>query len=231
MKKKTKKKIKKKQPNNKLSKLRVGERKNEGGHQKTKILVAGDVHGDTGLIKKLAQKAKKQNVDLVILSGDFTFFHEHPKNIIGPFTKIKKQVLLVHGNHENLETLDFLSQAYSNAKNLHGYSFKKNNVGIFGAGGAIGFNITEKDMFATLKKAHKKVKDSEKKVMVTHMHPQGSKSEFSGFKGSKAVKKAIKEFKPDLHVHCHIHEAEGMKEKIGKTKVMNIGRRGKILEI
>ena len=199
--------------------------------EKTKILVAGDIHGDTGLIKKLAQKAKKQNVDLVIFTGDFTFFHNHPKNLIGPFAKIKKPVLLIHGNHENFETSDFLSQLYSNAKNLHGYSFIKNNVGIFGAGGAIDFNITEKEMFNTLEKAHKKVKDSKKKIMVTHMHPKGSKSEFSGFEGSAAVRKAIKEFKPDLHIHCHIHEAEGVEEKIGKTKVMNIGRRGRILEV
>ena len=29
--------------------------------KKTKILAAGDVHGDTGLVKKLAKKAEKED--------------------------------------------------------------------------------------------------------------------------------------------------------------------------
>ena len=28
---------------------------------KTKILAAGDIHGDTGLVKRLAERAKKEN--------------------------------------------------------------------------------------------------------------------------------------------------------------------------
>ena len=30
--------------------------------KKTKILAIGDIHGDTGLVKKLAEKAKKENI-------------------------------------------------------------------------------------------------------------------------------------------------------------------------
>lgn len=29
----------------------------------------------------------------------------------------------------------------------------------------------------------------------------------------------------------HIHEAEGLSEKIGKTKVFNVGKKGKVIEI
>jgi Icc-related predicted phosphoesterase len=63
------------------------------------------------------------------------------------------------------------------------------------------------------------------------MHPRGSKAEFSGVPGSKAVRKAIKEFKPDVLISAHIHEAAGMEEKIGKTKVINVSRKEKIFEI
>jgi len=76
-----------------------------------------------------------------------------------------------------------------------------------------------------------KIKDLEKKIMVSHMHAAGTKSEFSGFKGSEALRHAIKEFKPDLFISGHIHEAEGIEEKIGKTKVISVGRRGRIIEI
>ena len=108
------------------------------GKEKTKILAAGDIHGDRGLVKKLAKKAKKENVDLIILAGDLAFWDDETKGLIGPFAKLKKPVLLLHGNHESLATIDFLSEMYSpEAKNLHGYSFlTKNKIGIFGAGGS-----------------------------------------------------------------------------------------------
>ena len=67
--------------------------------------------------------------------------------------------------------------------------------------------------------------------MITHIHPKGSKSEFSGFEGSKAVRKAIEKFQPDIAIFSHIHEAAGVEEKIGKTKVINVSRKEKIFEI
>ena len=200
--------------------------------KKIKILAVGDIHGDTGLVKKLAQKAKKENVDLVILAGDLTFLEQSTKNIIGPFTKAKKQVLIIPGNHESPATIDFLTKMYPNAKNIHGYSFVKNSLGIFGAGGGDVINVTpDKEIFELLKKSHEKIKNLKRKIMVTHMHPRGSKSEFSGFSGSLAVKKAIKEFHPDILISGHIHEAAGIEEKIGKTKVINVSRKAKIFEI
>ena len=200
--------------------------------KKTKILAVGDVHGDTGLVKKLAEKAKKEEVDVVILAGDLTFVEQSVKNLIGPFIKAKKQVLLIPGNHESNATINFLAGMYPNTKNIHGYSIKRGDLGIFGAGGGDIINITpDKEIFRALKQGHEKIKDSKKKVMVTHMHPKGSKAEFSGFEGSKAVRKAIKEFRPDVLISAHIHEASGIEEKIGNTKVINVSRKEKIFEI
>lgn len=201
--------------------------------KKTKILAIGDLHGDTGLAKKLAEKARKENVDLVIIAGDITQFEQSTKNLIGPFVKEKKPVLLIHGNHEALATVDFLSQLYPSTKNLHGYSFSSGDVGIFGAGGAdFGISpMSETSFFKTLKKAHEGVKDKKTKIMVTHMHPYKSKAEFSGFRGSKGIRKAVETFKPDILISGHIHEAEGIEDKIGKTRVINVGKKGKIIEI
>ena len=200
--------------------------------KKTKILAVGDIHGDTGLVKKLAEKAKKENVDVVILAGDLTFAEHSVKNLIGPFIKAKKQVLLIPGNHESNATINFLAGMYPNTKNIHGYSIKKGDLGIFGAGGGDVINFTpDKEIFKALKQGHEKIKDSKKKVMVTHMHAKGSKAEFSGFEGSEAVRKAIKEFKPDILISAHIHEAAGIEEKIEGTKVINVGRKAKIFEI
>jgi Icc-related predicted phosphoesterase len=201
--------------------------------KKTRIFAVADLHGDSRLAKKLALKAKKEKVDLIILAGDLTLAETSFKNIVGYFSAIKKPVLIVHGNHESNSLIDFLEQKYTGAKNLHGSSFKHKNIGFFGVGGAdIGLDVLEdSDLFKILSRAHRKIKDSPKKIMVTHMHPRGSKSEFSGFKGSKAISKAIYKFNPDFLITAHIHEAGGIEEKINNTKVINVSRKEKIFEI
>ena len=201
---------------------------------KLRILAAGDIHGDTGLAKKLAEQAKKEKADLVVLCGDLTYAESSTNNIIGPFKKLHEKVLLIPGNHETIATADFLAELYG-VKNIHGYSVKYGDVGIFGAGGAnIGlFQQDEKEIYDTLKKGFDKIRYLKKKIMVTHVHPSGTKMEkFSSiFPGSEGVKKAIGKFKPDLLLCSHVHEAEGIEEKLGNTKVINVGKKGKIIDL
>lgn len=197
--------------------------------KKLKILAAGDIHGDSKTSKKLAERAEKENVDLVILAGDITSSIDS-KNLLKPFKEKNKKVLIIPGNHDSFATIDFLAELYG-LKNIHGYSVKYDDVGIFGAGGALDFDVSEKELFNLLKKGNDSLKGLNKKIMVTHMHAAGTGSEFSGIAGSNSIRKAIKEFQPDFLIHSHIHEAEGIEEKIGKTKIINVGRKGKIIEL
>ena len=194
-----------------------------------KILAAGDLHGDSSQTKKLAEKAKKEKVDLVILAGDITSNIE-TKNFLKPFKDNNQKVLLIPGNHDSFATVDFLAELYG-MKNIHGYSLKFNDIGVFGAGGAVGFDTTESELFDILKKGNDALKNLKKKIMVTHMHAKDTLSEISGFEGSHAIRKAIEKFQPDFFIHSHIHEAEGLEEKIGKTRVINVGKEGKIIEV
>jgi len=199
-----------------------------------KILAFGDIHGDVGLAKKLAEKAEKENVDLVVICGDITYAERSTENIIGQFAKKKKKVLLIPGNHETIATADFLAQLYG-ATNLHGYSVKYKDVGFFGAGGAnIGlFQLKEDEIYALLMKGFEKVKDAKTKIMVTHVHPSGTLMEkmTQFFPGSSGVRRAVEKLKPDILLCSHVHEAEGLEEKIGNTRVINVGRSGKIINI
>src|SRR3989338_8377417 len=197
-----------------------------------KILAAGDIHGDIGLAERLAERARKEKVDLVVMCGDITLAESSTANIIGPFVKRNEKVLLIPGNHETVATADFLAELYG-IKNLHGYSVKYKGVGLFGCGGAnIGlFQLGEDEIYGMLKKGYDKIRYLKKKIMVTHVHPSGTKMEkFSSFlPGSTGVRKAIEKFKPDILLCSHVHEAEGIEEKINKTRVINVGKRGKII--
>jgi Icc-related predicted phosphoesterase len=198
-----------------------------------KILGAADFHGDKEAAKKLAEKAAKEDVELVILCGDIAE-DDTTDNILKPFRDKKKKVLLISGNHESLATADFLA-TLNEAKHIHGYSVRYEDIGIFGCGAAnIGIHgITEKEIFDNLKKGFDRINYLKKKIMVTHVHPEYSKmGKMTKFvPGSTGVTKAINKFKPDILLCSHVHEAEGLEEKMGKTRVINVGKEGRIINI
>lgn len=198
-----------------------------------KILIAGDIHGDLNAAKNLANMAEKENVDLIILNGDFTFFEEPTPGLISTLKKTGKKILLLPGNHESPDLVDFLAKKYG-AINLHNYALAIGDVGIFGCGSAnVGiFQLSEDEIFTTLLKSYKYIKDMKKKIMITHVHPDKTKiSKLGLFPGSTAVKQAIEILQPDFAISSHIHEAEGIEEKIGRTRLMSVGKSGKIIEI
>lgn len=211
------------------------EEKNPASRRKLKILAVSDTHHDTRIIRELAEKAEKENVDLVILCGDFTHFGTDPENKIGPFLQRGKRVLFIPGNHEDDALCDFFSEAY-HVKNIHGASVIYNDVGIFACGKAyaVGPNtISEDETTRLLRESHDKIKHLAKKVMVTHNHPAGTA--MSGLsrivRGSNAVRKAVEQFQPDVLLCGHVHEAEGIEEMIGKTRVVNVAKSGRIIEV
>jgi hypothetical protein len=159
----------------------------------------------------------------------------HTQGLIGPFKAVGKKVVLIPGNHETVATADFLAELYG-VKNLHGYSIYMGDVGIFGAGSAnIGlFQLPENEITALLKKGFDRIKDVKTKIMVTHVHPDKTlMSKFSEnlFPGSVAARRFIEQYQPDIAICSHVHEAEGIEENIGKTRVINVGKAGKVIEV
>jgi len=201
-----------------------------------KILAASDFHGDARLAEKLAQRAQDEKVDLVALAGDLSHAGSEPVGLIGPFVKRGIKVVMIPGNHDHQHDHDMLCEIYD-TKNLHGYGMKIGDVGIFGCGAATNVGpvntITEEELFEMLEKAHKEMGSVKKKIMLTHMHPSSSIMEkFSKFvPPSTGVKKAIDKFKPDIVICGHVHEAEGIEDKIGNTKIINVGKKGWVFDI
>ena len=197
-----------------------------------KILALSDIHGDRSFMKQMAALGEKEKVDLVLLAGDLVDHVGELKGLIGPFKEKGLEVAIIPGNHEGLAEVHFLAEKYA-IKNLHGYVIKVGDVGIFGCGYAdIGIHqLSDKEFFETLKKAHDSLKDVKKKLMVTHVQPSESILGLGIFPGSIGVRRAIEEFKPDVHICGHIHGTHGIEEMIGSTRVINVGKTGKIIEL
>lgn len=197
-----------------------------------KILALSDIHGDKDFIRRMAEKGAEEKVDLVLLAGDLVGFDNSTEGLIGPFKEKGLEVGVLPGNHEGLAEIGFLVEKYK-IKNLHGYILKKGDVGFFGCGyGDVGIHqLTEEDFFKTLKKGHESLEGIKKKIMVTHVQPKDSLIGLGMWPGSSGVRKAVEELQPDFHLCGHVHESEGIEEVIGKTRVINVGKKGMILEV
>ena len=192
-----------------------------------KILAAADLHGSYDIAKKLAVKAVENDVDLVVLAGDLHGMKEGKGEILNPFLERKKRVLFVPGNWDSSKEHEVLK---SKAKSIDNYYVTYDGVAFAGIGNSdMKFSLSEDD-FDNVKKHFSKMK-SDKKVLVSHLHARGSKAEFSGVLGDDILRRAVDKFNPDLLVSAHIHEGEGIEERIGDTRVVQVGRRGRVLEI
>jgi len=204
--------------------------------KKLKILVFSDLHADKLMHDKMVATARDENVDLVIIGGDFAAHHEPDfvmPNMIGDFLKLGKKVFIIHGNLETQATVKFLEDKY-NIKSLHGEGVVYNNVGIFGGGGAFlgPFPTSPEETESCLRKGFEKIKHTDKKVMIVHEHPKdGIIEKITGFPGNKGVQNAIRDLQPDLVLCGHIHEVPGIEEVVGKTKIINLARTGKVFEL
>ncbi|MCH7850444.1 MAG: metallophosphoesterase family protein [Nanoarchaeota archaeon] len=194
--------------------------------EKLKILAAADLHGDLALAMKLSEKASKNEVDLVILAGDINGFVGNGLEVLEIFKKNNHKVIFVPGNWDTkarhiamAEKAINIDKAYVNYK----------GVGIAGIGTDWSFSLEESD-FEKIGDNFGKM-DNRKKILVSHMHAKDTKAEFSGFSGDKILRDVVFKFKPDILIAAHIHEAEGLEDLIGKTKVFQVGRIGKIIEL
>lgn len=202
-----------------------------------KLFACGDFHGDTKLAYDLAKKAKESEADVIVLTGDITSHTQEFENLIGPFKKLNKKIFIVPGNHDDVTTTQFLSEKYG-LFHLHGKSYVYKDVALFGCGRSnVGISqLSETELMDYLKKAHESLSGNnsfKKKIMVTHNHP--SKTFMASLsnivKGSDAVLSAIYEFKPDILLCSHVHEGKGIEEKIGKTRIINVSKTGKVIEL
>ncbi len=197
-----------------------------------RIFAVSDLHGDFRKAQKLAEQAEKEKADVVVICGDLFQYGIETQGMLKPFVEKNKEIIIVHGNHDDPILFNSIAKEY-NIKNIHGSATIINDIGFFGCGGAdVGWNISEdSEMFYYLEKGFNKIKNAKKKIMITHMHPSETNIEKISFKGSKSIRRALEKFEPDIHFCGHIHEAEGMEENVGKTRIISVGANGKVIDV
>lgn len=211
-----------------------------------KILCCSDLHCNVYISKKLSEICSKEKIEIVIIAGDVFNFGEF-KDVFTPFfEKGVKKIIFIPGNHDNLEILKRFIKEKGYSKKiiiLEGKHHKIKNYIFLGFSAnkvlAIGSNAkkySEKECEEILKKAFKKIEKylknkNNKLITISHHHLEGKIEQLSGFSGCKVWPKFIEKYNPIIHLHGHIHECEGIEYKIKNTKIINLGRKEKIIDL
>lgn len=198
-----------------------------------KLLAVGDIHGDKSLLDQVVKQSICEDVDAIVICGDLSGPENDLTGLIGPLKQTNKRVFLMHGNHDQQASMQVLSEVYD-TKFLHGNSYQIQDVSLVGCGGSnIGPEaMSEEKIDEYLTQAFTSA-TTEKKILITHNHPDNTMMQnFSDFvPPSQAIAKAIENFKPDIAICAHIHEAGGVEEKIGNTRLINVSRTPTIINL
>jgi putative phosphoesterase len=197
-----------------------------------KILAFVDTHGSMSALKKIADTAKKEDVDYLVCAGDHTIFGDSHSHIIKKMDAIGKPVLIIHGNHESKADLKMLCDRSKNVKFMHKKTLEHGDY-VFMAYGGGGFSSEDQDFEEWAKKTFESLKPGKKIILITHGPPYGTKLDLiiDEYAGCKSITEFVKKAKPVLLVCGHLHENRGVEEKMGNTLAVNPGPWGKVYTI
>lgn len=197
-----------------------------------KLLAFVDLHGSAKILDKIATLAKTDKVDYIICAGDITIFGDSMKQMVERLDKIGIPTIMIHGNHEDRETLRKVCKQTKNVKFLHKETLDVGDY-LFMAYGGGGFSTLDKEFESWSKEAMSRIPEGKKIILVTHAPPYETKIDqvLDQPAGNKSIRNFIKQVQPKIAISGHLHENAGMKDKIDKTKVVNPGPWGMILEV
>jgi len=200
-----------------------------------KLLAFSDVHLNQAGLEAIEKKARDSSPDYMLCAGDLTIFEQDIAPVMDRLAKIGVPLLAVHGNHESESVFKKAMDRHKGFHFLHKKATDVDGVLFVGYGGG-GFSQIEPGFEEWISSVETRIEKFEKVVLVTHAPPHKTRlDELSP--GSHAGVKSYRSWimlhnlKVKLAVSGHIHETAGREDTVGRTRVVNPGPRGKIVDI
>ena len=194
-----------------------------------RLLAFSDIHRDDRQARELADMAA--GADVVVAAGDFADLHIGLDKLIDMLVVIETPTVLVAGNNETEEALREACTGWKAATVLHGEGTTIDGVEFWGLGGGIpttpwdwSFDLTEEEAEAKLAGA------PSGGVFVLHSPPKGHLDGPRSL-GSEAILRAIEERQPRVAIFGHVHEDAGKEDRIGPTRLYNVGPSGTFVDV
>jgi len=192
-----------------------------------RLLAFSDVHRNLERAGSLVERSA--DAEMVIGAGDFASVHRGLEETIAALAEIERPTLLVPGNNETDDALREACRDWPAATVLHGEGAELDGMQFFGLGAGVPVTPWDWSFDLTEEQAEERLAGCpEGAVLVLHSPPQGHVD--AGL-GSLAILRAIEAKRPPLAVCGHIHQCWGQESRLGRTRVVNLGPDGTLLEV
>lgn len=191
-------------------------------------IAIGDLHDDVSQIGNVPGISQAQGV---LISGDITNYGSRARaeTLLKQIEHFNPKIFAVIGNMDTRDVEDFLQDKGFNA---HARTTDLGfNVGLIGVGYSTPTpfgtpsEVSDTQLQVWLEQAIQQAKDFEHLILMAHNAPFGTQTDrvsFGQSVGSKAVRKFIDEYQPDVCITGHIHESRAT-DRVGKTQIINPG--------
>jgi len=196
-----------------------------------KFLFFSDIHSDLKALERLVGV----EADYYFAAGDLVSWSRGLDKAGEILKRRAGRTFVLPGNHESAADIAAFCEEFG-FTDFHGKHVIVGGACIAGLGysAPTPFNTpgeyTEDVMAARLGK----LAPVQPRVLVCHSPPKDSTLDRAAegqHYGSSSVRNFIELYQPEYFFCGHIHEAEGVEERFGKTLGVNVGKRGYLLEL
>jgi Icc-related predicted phosphoesterase len=200
-----------------------------------KVLIFSDIHGDVRALERIVE----QPADIYIDAGDLATFGRGLERCGEVLKPLRERLWVLPGNHETHEATKEICARYgfvdfhrstrileSNGHVIHFAGLGYSNITPFNTPG----EYSEEEITAALAAFN----GPRPLYLVVHCPPSGTKlDEYSLGKhaGSQAIRVWTEKTQPDYLFCGHIHQTAEMRDALGATQMINVGKRGYTIEI
>jgi uncharacterized protein len=200
-----------------------------------RIFVFSDIHGDTRAIERVIA----QPADVYVAAGDLSTFGRALERCAEALKPLGEKLWLLPGNHETHEQTRALCERYGfvdfhrQVRELRGAQGTTWWAGL-GYSNPTPFNTPGEYSEKEIADALKEFEGKKPLYLVVHFPPRDTKLDEVGsgkHAGSATLREWVERVQPEFLFCGHIHEGAGLRDQIGATQCVNVGKQGYAIEI
>lgn len=200
-----------------------------------RVLIFSDIHGDLGALARIIA----QSADIYIDAGDLATFGKGLERCGEVLKPLGDRLWVVPGNHETHQATRELSERLGFV-DFHRQVRPLNSANGIVHWAGLGYsNITPFDTpgeysEGQIAEALANFNGLKPLYLVVHCPPARTKlDEYARGKhaGSTAVREWVEREQPAYLFCGHIHEAAGLRDSVGATQCVNVGKRGFVIDL
>ncbi len=196
-----------------------------------RLLIFSDIHGDLRALERLMDT----EADYYFAAGDLATFSRGLEKTAPLLKRRADRVYVLPGNHESASDIARFCAEHG-FQDFHGRSMELDGWNLAGLGYSSPTPFNTPGEYSEEEMARRLEPFSGLKPLVLICHCPPLDTALDQIRpglhaGSRSIREFIRRVEPE-HFFCgHIHEAEGAAVQIGRTRAVNVGKTGYLLDL